>query len=406
MAAGSRRRSATDVAMRRDQRKEGCAMATITESTTRPWAPATALDRSARESAGIANRHSRISRGRDEKHGSPSRMSTPVFSQLRLPWPARRNPFARSYARAAADFLVGVGLITDDPGDRGARRFRGIVVLDPYVYPYASLDRLLVAGAFSQWLFFLDDQYDDHPELGRHPLEVRRIMDRHFEALSTGRLPPNPTSFARFTVYLRRRLEASSPPGWLERFLRNVQDYLFEGSLRTVEHWAEDRVPSTDDYLGMRMHDSAVFPAVDMIEVAAGIHLPRDVRDHPSIVEMRRLTVRHTAYVNDLFSYQKEVLWNGTPCNLVHVLMHNEAVSFEEAVGEIVAMVNRDVQRFGELERSLPSFEPAIGDEVDAYLTGMKDWMRGNVEFSLASERYRSPDSPFLELGDALAAAA
>jgi hypothetical protein len=333
-------------------------------------------------------------------------MSMSVFSKLLLPWPARRNPFARAYARSAADLLIGVGLITDDPLDRGARRFQGVVVLDPYVYPYASLARLLVAGAFSQWLFFLDGQYDDHPEVGRNPLEVRRLMEQYFETLSTGRLPPSPTAFARFTVYLRRRLEGSCPPGWMHRFLRNVHAYLFQGSLRTVEHWAEDRVPSTEDYLGIRMHDSAVFPAVDMIEVAAGLRLPPEVLEHPSIIEMRQLTVRHTAYVNDLFSYQKEVLWSGTPCNLVRVLMYNESLSFDEAVCELVAMVNRNVQRFIELERRLPSFEPAIADEVDAYLTGMKDWMRGNVEFSLASSRYRAPDSPFVELCDPIAAAA
>lgn len=339
-------------------------------------------------------------------HETHPRLLTPVFSRLLLPWPARRSPFARPYARAAADLLVGVGLITDNPGDRGTRRFQGTVVLDPHVYPYASLERLVVAGAFSQWLFFLDDQYDDHPELGRSPLEVRRIMERYFETLSTGHLPPSPTPLARFTVYLRRRLEASCPAGWMQRFLRNVEAYLFEGSLRTVEHWAQDRVPSTSDYLTLRMHDSAVFPAIDMIEVAAALHLPREVLEHPAIVEMRRLTVRHTAYVNDLFSFQKEVLWSGTPCNLVRVLMHNEAIGFDEAVGEIVAMVNRDVQRFVELERSLPGFEPAIADEVDDYLTGMKDWMRGNVEFSLESRRYQAPDSPFLELGDAVAPAA
>jgi hypothetical protein len=342
-----------------------------------------------------------------QKEGSTvAAISTPVFSKLMLPWPARRNPCARRQARAAADLLVGVGLITDDPADRGARRFEGVVVLDPYVYPCASLERLLVAGAFSHWLFFLDDQYDDHPELGRNPLEVRRIMERYFEALSTGRLPASPTAFARFTVYLRRRLEVACPPGWMERFLRNVYAYLFEGSLRTVEHWAQDRVPSTEDYLAIRMHDSAVFPAVDMIEIAAGLRLPPEVLDHPSIIEMRQLTVRHTAYVNDLFSYQKEVLWSGTPCNLVRVLMHNESLSFEDAVREVVAMVNHDVQRFIDLERGLPGFEPVIADEVAAYLTGMKDWMRGNVEFSLTSSRYRAPDSPFVELCAPMAAAA
>ncbi|WP_437672045.1 terpene synthase family protein [Sorangium sp. So ce131] len=114
-----------------------------------------------------------------------------------------------------------------------------------------------------------------------------------------------------------------------------------------------------------------------------------------------RLTVRHTAYVNDLFSYQKEVLWNDAPCNLVRVLMANEGVRFEEAVQAIVSMVNRDVDRLLEIERAIPSWGPALDRQAEAYVDGMKAWIVGNVDFSLSSSRYRSSDSPFLELRSA-----
>src|SRR5262249_37288536 len=242
---------------------------------------------------------------------------------------------ASDYQRAAGDVLVGVGLINGDPMDRGTRRFEGVVVLDPYVYPYADLERLLAAGAFSQWLVFLRDQYDDQPEIVRHPGAVRAIRERSFDALSTGRLGPTPSPFMRFSVYLRRRLEALSPPGWLPRFLGHVEDYLFLGSLRSIKHWSRDVTPSLDDYLLMRMYDSAVFPAIDVIEVAAGIRVPIEAREHAALAEMVRLTVRHTAYVNDLFSFQKEVLVSGTPCNLVHVLMKARSIGFEEAVDAV-----------------------------------------------------------------------
>jgi hypothetical protein len=35
---------------------------------------------------------------------------------------------------------------------------------------------------------------------------------------------------------------------------------------------------------------------------------------------------------------------------------------------------------------------------LEEYLDGMEHWMRGNIEWSLASGRYKAPDSPFEEL--------
>lgn len=341
----------------------------------------------------------RDSSSHDVSSRSRYEMTTQVFSKLRLPWPTRRNKLFDRYQRAAKDVLVGIGLVADDLEHRTAMmRFEGVVLLDSYVYPYAKLEPLLAAGAFSQWLFFLDDQYDDHPDLGRDPSSVRAIMEHSFAVLSTGYLPSNPTAFDRFTVYLKRRLDTLSSDEWMRRFMSDIENYLFRGSLPAIEHWAQDETPTLDQYLTMRMYDSAVFAAIDIIEVAAGIELTDEIRNHPVISEMARLTVRHTAYTNDLFSYQKEVLWSGTPCNLVHVLMSSRGSSFEEAVLEVVKIANADVARFLELEANIPSWGPATDEAVRAYVMGMKTWMRGAVDFSFASLRYRAPDSPFLEL--------
>lgn len=326
------------------------------------------------------------------------RMSTPVFSTLRLPAPTMRHPRAFDYEQGAADILIATGLLTYDPGERATRRFEGSVVLDPYVYPYASLERLLCAGAFSQWLFFLDDECDDDPALGRDPDAARAVMERYFEVLRSGTLPTARTAFARFSVYLHRRLAALAPEGWLQRFFASVEDYLFRGSMACYEHWSRDRVPTLAVYEPLRMHDSAVFAAVDMIELAAATSLPPEVLQIPALVEMREITARHVAFVNDLFSYQKEVLHRGSPWNLVHVLSHERGISFEDAVRDAVAIANRDVARFLLLERQIPHLPVILSTHVQRYVAGMKSWMRGNVDYALASRRYRAPDSPFMEL--------
>jgi hypothetical protein len=315
------------------------------------------------------------------------------------PWAGGQHPLAMEYRDAAAKVLLEIGLIRGAPKERATRRFESTILLDTQVYPHAlDLERLLAVGMFNQWLFFLDDEYDDQPMVGRDHETVRKLLKQVFDVLETGVLPAKPTPFLRFTVGVRRRLDALAAPGWTARFLRHVEDYLFRGSLRAVEYWARDRVPTLEEYLHVRRLDSAVFPVLDMSEIAGGLCLPDAVREHHMLVEMKDLAVRYIAYINDLFSYQKEVLAAGTSFNLVSVLMHENTSSFEEAVKAATGIIGGATARFSKLEQSLPVWDARVAPQVTGYIAGMKSWMRGSFDFSLTSARYNAPDSPFTEL--------
>lgn len=320
-------------------------------------------------------------------------LSQPVFSALRMPWPARRNPAALRHEPLARQQLADLGLLTDD---RARRRFAGTVALDPWVYPDAPQDRLLVAAAFSQWLFFLDDQYDDDATLGRDPIHAHALMLAHF-ALLSGVAHTAHDPLGRLGLHLRAQLEQCTSPAWRARFLADVEAYLFRGSVVAVDHWSQDHVPTLAEYLPMRLHDSAVHAALDMIELVNASELPDALLAHPAIAELRELCVRHIAVANDLVSYQKEVLRSGTPCNVIAVLMH-EGRSFTDAVTHTVTLLDADIACFLACERALPDHGIPLTPAVRQYLGGMKAWMRGNLDFSLTSQRYTAADSPFPEL--------
>lgn len=319
------------------------------------------------------------------------------LSDLRMPWPTARHPRAQEYERLARAPLAAAGLLSADPDDRAARRFRGSIQLDPQVYPYASLERLLVVGAFSQWLFFLDDQYDDDPTLGRDVSAAREVMTTSFALLSGTQVAPR-CAFDRFTLHLRRSLLAVASARWMRRFLDAVEAYLFRGSLVAMEYWSRDSVPRLGEYVLMRMQDSAVFPALAMIELATGMELSDAQIADPVLIDMQATAVRQIALSNDLFSYQKEVLVSGTSCNLVAVLMH-EGRGFDAAIARAVALLNAEVDHYQACERRLR----AVDEPLRRYLAGMTAWMRGNLDFSLTSRRYAAPDSPFPELRQAAA---
>ena len=317
-----------------------------------------------------------------------------TLERVAMPWPAALHGSGQAHCEHAERLARACGLLETE---RDRLRFRAFVRLDLFVFPYARLPRLAAAGAYNQWLYFLDDSYDDDAELGRDLPRVETVMARAFEVFSTGWLPPFATPFERFTARVRELLLPLAPPGWMGRFLGHTHDYLFHGSLEAMELWRDGGPRSLGHYLRVRAHDSAVYPVLDCSALALGAKLSPEVLSHPLVKELELRTVRHVALLNDVFSYQKEVLQHGSPVNLVQVLARERGVDFAQAAELAIEHVNGELQGFLAAERALSSAGMLTSD-VALYLTGMKAWMRGNYDFSLRSRRFRAPDSPFVEL--------
>src|SRR6266511_1436120 len=203
---------------------------------------------------------------------------------------------------------------------------------------------------------------------------------------------------ARFTREIRRRLLAVAPAGerWLRRFAGSAESYLHKGVLPANANWARGVVPDIDPYLVQREHDSAVHTCIDLIELAAGLSLSDEVHAAEPLPAMRQLCARALAYANDLMSYEKEVLRHGNPNNLVHVLMVRRSLPFELAVHRVVALINEYTRQLVALEGEILERSPPRA--VVRYVAGMRQLLRGNYDWSLATARYRSERSPFPEL--------
>jgi len=320
------------------------------------------------------------------------------MSRLVLPWPARRNPHHLEHERSARATAVESGLVSGDPADPDMRRFDAFVVTDSHVYPNTPLPRLRVAGLFNQWLYFLDDQYDDHPQLGDDAGAVRALMQRSLSVLTSGRLPADPTPFDRLSQRVFEQLVAGADAYWRSRFLGDVADYLFRGSLAALEARSHGLALSVAEYFDLRVMDSGVLPVLDVVEYAIGTAFPPSVAQHDAVLELRLRAARHIAFVNDLFSYAKERVAHGEPFNLLHILTKSEALPFEAAVERAVRMINAEMEGFVDAESRLPQPGGALDSALTAYVDGLKGWVRGNVEFSLASPRFRTADAPFQEL--------
>lgn len=316
------------------------------------------------------------------------------LSDLRVPYPALRNPRAAVAEQAIEDVARRVGVLREG----AAHYFNAFNQASGFTYPRASAERLMACVEWCDWLFFFDDLYDVDRAFTRREAHLDRVASRYLALLGGAPCPALPRPLALFACDLSDRLAALASPAWRRRFLQSVEDYLTRGVLRTARNFAAGEVPDLASYVHDREFDSAVLTTLDMIEVATGRELPDEVAADPTLQRMRRVCTRVVAFVNDIVSYQKEVLKHENPNNLLHVLMVNEGCTLELALSRTVEIVNASVAQFEALRGELPVWAPRDMDAVREYVEGMEHWMRGNLDWSLQSARYCSLDSPFAEL--------
>lgn len=283
----------------------------------------------------------------------------------------------------------------------GQRRFDAYNGIAKYVYSYASLDRLVASSSWLNFLFLIDDQFDENPELGRDRARVRRLIVAILDLLEDGTPIPDHPVLTRVTHDLRDSFARLASPTWMEQLFASTEDYLLRGVANGMRawRWRRGNHHSLDSYMSMRDMDSGVYTCIDVVELAAGVDLPQPLRDDKRIQALRQLCARHVAFVNDIMSYDKEIRAHDNPPNLLHLLMTSEHLSFNEAAAQAVDIVNRDLQDFLRIETALSGWG-THKDVLDPYINGMHQWMRGNIDWSLKSQRYSTPNNPLPELRD------
>ena len=325
----------------------------------------------------------------------------PSLSALRIPahWPSEHSLFSAAIQQANRARLLKLKLLST--GAESLRRFdsSNFGLLAAYTYPQATRERLEVCNDWHAWLFFFDDVADEVSEVGQRPEALEELMVACVEVLRGAPMRPQATPLEHYTLDIGRRLRRLASQQWLSRFADDVDLYLFRGTLPAARHWAEGTVPDFDAYYTQRALDSAVFTALDLIEITVpGRELPVEVLTDFDLLLMRELSTRVVALSNDLFSYEKEVLWHHNPNNLVHMLQVHRGMDLEEAVAEAVRVINTDMERFLASEERMHQSGWLEDPRVAYYVAGMQAWMRGNVTWSQVSGRYCSRTSPFPEL--------
>ena len=318
-------------------------------------------------------------------------MESIVVPELDCPFPRAVNPHADAVHTGSVDWVRRFRLI---PKEEDFRLFNAIGIgwLVARTHPDSPLDELQLISDWHAWLFILDDVRDDS-EVNRDPEALSNMDNRFFDILEGKNPYKRDIPLVRALHELRSRLgeyiEARKLSSvWLRRFIRTIKDS-FEVSLWEADNRARGITPGIESYLRMRRLAGGLSIITELTEIIEGIHLPHEVREHPTVRRLTDASDNVICWANDILSLDKE-LEHDEVNNLVVVLRDIEGLALQEAVDRAADMYEAEMGVFVDLERNLPSFGLVLDSALERYISLLRARIRGVIDWSYESVRYRA----------------
>jgi germacradienol/geosmin synthase len=158
---------------------------------------------------------------------------------------------------------------------------------------------------------------------------------------------------------------------------------------------AQHRIPDPIDYIEMRRKTFGSDMTMSLSRLAHIDEVPSEIYRMRAVRALEDAAQDYACFTNDLFSYQKEVEFEGELHNLVLVVEHflnTDRWMARDIVADLMAA------RMRQFEHAVTDELPALFDELDldetarAALTrhadGLKDWMAGILEWHRRCARY------------------
>ncbi|MGW5701708.1 terpene synthase family protein [Amycolatopsis japonica] len=316
--------------------------------------------------------------------------------EFRMPYPVRTSPHLAAAREYAPGWAREMGML--DGGIWDERRFRGIdlAYCAAMIDPDTDLDGLKLSTDWLTWGTFGDDYFPLVFGAKRDAVAAKLCSDRLslFMPLEAEPVPKpsNPIEVGLADLWGRTAgpLSPRTRAGFRQAVESMTASWVWE-----VGNQAQNRVPDPVDYVEMRRRTFGSDLTKSLALLELGDVVPAELFRNRVLFELDTAAQDYAAFSNDLFSYQKEIEYEGETHNLVYVAERFLDVDRNEARDIAARLGNARMAQFEQLAgEDLPRMcdDLGLGDDVRAAVTGyadhLKDWMAGILEWHRKCVRY------------------
>ncbi|MGH3697378.1 MAG: terpene synthase family protein [Pseudonocardiaceae bacterium] len=315
-----------------------------------------------------------------------------ILPDIPLPFPRRINPLAEAVERHIRAWARRFGLVSSDAA---ARRFDDSDYggFAARAYCTAAHEDLALCAEWLSWYALLDDQ------LSEGTYNTAQAWEHALPGLCTAVLHPEQDTDSQASPAVRaladmcRRTFSRTPSTWYERFAAHLLSTLRSLAAEATADRRLNGDLDIEQYLALRRATAGVPFYVDLIELAEHAEVPEAAWRTPAFQELVAATTDLVCLHNDLYSLDKE-LARGNVLNLVLVLERVHGMTRNQALEAVAARATQRVDQFCAARHQLQASLPHIGvdnaaiEKIGRCVTGMQDWVNGNLEWCQYTPRY------------------
>ncbi|MEU9498801.1 family 2 encapsulin nanocompartment cargo protein terpene cyclase [Streptomyces sp. NPDC048196] len=373
--------------------------------SARPWSPlsltgpgTSAADLRAAPATAGAHRF------RSHTHVPHQKVGPARIPEITMPFPLTLSPHLDGARRRTLDWAHRMGMLRPQPGvplsdvwDEPAMVRHDLALCAAGIHPDATPDELDLDSQWLAWGTYADDYY---PQVfGRtRDLASAKACTARLSAFmpldATAPVPEPVNALERGLADLWPRTVVSLTPE-ARRDFRQAVDVMTASWLWEIDNQIQHRIPDPVDYIEMRRATFGSDLTMSLCRIGHGRRVPPEVYRTGTLRALENSAADFACLVNDVFSYQKEIEYEGEVHNGILVVQTFFQCDYPSALAIINDLMTSRIEEF----RHLAAKElPVVQDDfhlsaearavLDGYVRELENWMAGILHWHRNCRRY------------------
>ena len=319
---------------------------------------------------------------------------------IRMPFALRLSPHLGAARRHNVQWSRAMGVLDESVWDEHKLAAADLALCAAGIHPDASADGLDLTTGWLTWGTYGDDYY---------PVVFGRTGDLAGARASNERLsrfmPVDGTATPEPVNGLERSLadlwQRTAGPMTLDarRTFRATIETMISSWLWELANQVQNRIPDPIDYVEMRRRTFGSDLTMSLSRLSHGQSVPAHIYRTRTIRAMENAAMDYACLVNDVFSYQKEIQFEGEIHNAVLVTQNFLDCGPEQAFGVVTDLMNARMRLFEHIVATdLPSLFEDFSLDAGArrtllqYAHELQDWMAGILNWHQGCRRYQESE--------------
>jgi germacradienol/geosmin synthase len=317
----------------------------------------------------------------------------PEFS---MPYQFRTSPHLEAARAHNVEWAAAMGMFEGELWN--PRTFAGFDFAHcaAMIHRHAAPEQLNISADWLAWGTYGDDLF---PALygSRRDLFGAKAQNARlslFMPLDGGPTPPTTTPVERGLADLWQRTAGGMAEPTRAQFRIAIED-MTASWLWELANQIHDRIPDPVDYVEMRRATFGSDLTMSLARLTYAGDVPDALYQTRAMQQLEHAAQDYACFTNDLFSYQKEIQYEGEIHNMVFVMerfLDCDRLAARDVVAKLMT------ERMQQLQHIIAVDLPAMFDEQDlpdtvrgqlnAYAANLQDWMSGILEWHRTCVRY------------------